>query len=48
MGDIRAASQVGVVDGVGEIQPQLDALDGERAEDVFADSPSEHSQGVCR
>lgn len=46
--DIRAASQVGVVDGIGEVQSQLDALGGKRAEDVFADSSGEHGQGVCR
>lgn len=46
--DIRAASQVGVVDGVGEVKSQLDALGGKRAEDVFADSSGEHGQGVCR
>lgn len=46
--DIRAASQVGVINGIGEVPTELDALGGERAEDVFADSSGEHSQGVCR
>lgn len=45
---IRAASQVGVINGIGEVQSQLDTLSGERAEDVFADSTGDHSQGVCR
>lgn len=46
--DIRAASQVGVINAIGEVPPQLNALGGQRAEDIFADSSGEHSQGVCR
>ena len=46
--NVRAAAQVRVVDGVAEVEAELNALGGQRTEHVLADGASQHGQGVCR
>lgn len=43
---IRAASQVWVVNGVSEVEAQLNALCSERAEDIFADGTGKHRESI--
>ena len=46
--NVRAAAEVGVVDGVAEVDAERDALCGQRAEHVLADGAGQHRQGVCK
>ena len=43
---IRAASQVGVINGVGEVEAQPNALCSKRTEHIFANGTGQHGEGV--
>lgn len=45
--NVRAASQVGVIDGVGEFEAQLNVFGGKRSKDLFADGSSQLGERVC-
>ena len=46
--NVRAAAQVRVVDGVAEVDAELNALRGQRPEHILADGARQHRQGVCK
>lgn len=45
---IRAASQVRVIDGVGEVEAQLNTLGSERTEDIVADGTCQRAQSTLQ
>lgn len=46
IGYIRAAPQVGVINGVCEVEPQSDTLCSKRTEDIFANGTGQHREGI--
>lgn len=43
---IRAASQVRVINGVGEVEAQPNTLSSKRTEDIFADGTGKHGESI--